>query len=175
VSEIDLRELAEDPHNANAGTERGHSMLEKSVAGLGAGRSLVVDRNGLTVAGNKTREALIAADMTKAIVVDTDGDVPVVVRRRDFDLTDPSNPARAYAYADNRIGEVDLAWDADRIRADRDAGVDLSGYFSEKELERILETSETRESPEEFTNVGEDLATDHRGPKCGYEWSGKKQ
>lgn len=139
VSEIDLTELREDKRNANAGTERGHAMLERSVSRLGAGRSLVVDRNNETVAGNKTREALIAAGITKAVVVETDGTTPVVVRRRDFDLSKRGNIAREYAYADNRVGEIDLAWDRDQLSADRDDGFDFSALFSEKELDKLLE------------------------------------
>jgi hypothetical protein len=27
--------------------------------------------------------------------------------------------------------------------------------------------------PEEFGEYGEDIATEHRCPKCGYQWSGK--
>jgi hypothetical protein len=27
--------------------------------------------------------------------------------------------------------------------------------------------------PEEFTEYGEDIETEHKCPKCGYEWSGK--
>jgi rubrerythrin len=28
-------------------------------------------------------------------------------------------------------------------------------------------------SPDDFKSFGEDIETEHRCPKCGYEWSGK--
>jgi hypothetical protein len=174
ISEADLaNDITEDPRNANAGTERGHALIESSIARLGAGRSIVVDRHGRTIAGNKSREAMISAGLTDAIVVETDGTRPVVVKRVDLDLEDPTTAARDLAYADNRAGEVDLAWDADRLRADRADGFDLSPYFSEKELEKILENADDGIPPDEFGSVGDDVETDHRCPSCSYQWSGK--
>ena len=29
------------------------------------------------------------------------------------------------------------------------------------------------EPPQEFSEYGEDIATEHRCPRCGYEWRGK--
>jgi len=70
--------------------------------------------------------------------VDSDGSKLVAVRRTDLDLeTDPR--ARAMAYADNRVGQVDLAWDPSQIAADLEAGLDLSGMFYPEELSAILE------------------------------------
>lgn len=146
----DIAALEEDPRNANAGTERGHAMLERSVSRYGAGRSILVDKHGRTIAGNKTREAFAAAGLRAAIVVETDGTRPVVVKRTDLDLEE-GGMARELAYADNRISEVDLAWDRSRLALDAEAGVDLSQFFSERELEQILE----QKRAEEFDPSGE--------------------
>lgn len=134
-------DFAEDPRNANAGTERGHAMLEKSIGEFGAGRSMVADKDGRIVAGNKTREALLAAGITEAIVVETDGTTPVIVQRTDFDLTKPKDRSRRYAYADNRVAEIDLSWDARVLAGDRDDGI-LDGFFSDKEIDKILASAE---------------------------------
>jgi hypothetical protein len=41
-----LADLRPDPRNANKGTERGLGMLEHSLRQYGAGRSILVDRQG---------------------------------------------------------------------------------------------------------------------------------
>ena len=132
-----------DPVNANAGTERGVRMLEDSVASVGLGRSIVVDKNGVIVAGNKTLQAAVDAGLLDVVEVETKGDKLVVVRRTDFDATDadPNNPARRYAYLDNRTGEVSLDWDAEQILADINAGFDFDGLFREDELDDVMQAA----------------------------------
>lgn len=138
VYQADLeKDFQEDPRNANKGTQRGNKMLETSIEQFGAARSIVADADGYIPAGNKTREALIAAGMNKAIVIETDGHTPIVVKRTDWHLKDKDNAARRYAYADNRVAEVDLEWDADALKADMAEGVDLSSWFTADELTEL--------------------------------------
>ena len=49
----DISDLIPDPRNANLGTERGLRMLDDSLREDGAGRSILVDRDGVTIAGAK--------------------------------------------------------------------------------------------------------------------------
>lgn len=125
-------ELTQDPANPNRGTERGAALLRESVDTCGFGRSIVLDRHGVIIAGNKTAKA---ADAQGAAVevVETDGHALVVVQRTDLDLM-TDKKARQLAYYDNRVQEVDLAWDATQIRQDLLAGVDLSQGFFPDEL-----------------------------------------
>lgn len=128
-----LCDLSPDPHNANKGTERGVGMLEHSLRTYGAGRSILCDKNGAVIAGNKTLER--AADLGMEVeVVQSDGKKLVVVQRTDLDLgKDPA--ARELAYADNRAGEVGLEWDMDVLSADLAAGVDLGQFWLPGELD----------------------------------------
>lgn len=132
-----ITDLRLDTHNANKGTERGRAALEKSLRNLGAGRSILVDKNGKAIAGNKTLE--VAAELGLPIeVVETDGNTLVVVKRNDLDL-DKDSRARELAYADNRVAELDLEWDLDVLAADAASdAVDLSGFFSDKELAKLI-------------------------------------
>lgn len=142
VTDADLSaDLSSDPKNANKGTKRGRKMLAKSVVELGAARSIVADKNGLVVAGNKTREAAVAAGMKNAIVVETDGSQLVVVRRTDWDLTDPTGAARRYAIADNRIAEVDLDFDEEVLKSAMNDGLNLEEFWSQAELRSLLGNS----------------------------------
>lgn len=134
---VTLQDLCPDPHNPNAGTARGRGMVEQSLRETGAGRSIVVDKHGTVIAGNKTLEAW--AEVNGAVeVVHTDGNTLVVVQRDDLDLGDTTGPARKLAYFDNRTGEIGLAWQMEQLAADLGAGLDLSGLWSTAELEKLL-------------------------------------
>lgn len=137
VQVVQLEKLDQDRKNANKGTERGSKLLAKSVEKLGAGRSMVVDKNGRLVAGNKTHQALIEAGFKEAVVVETDGQTPVIVKRTDWDLEEKDGAARQYAYYDNRVSELDLSWDVDQIKEDLSDGMELSDLFTDKEMDRL--------------------------------------
>jgi len=155
-----------DNHNANKGSERGLQMLEDSLNEDGAGRSVVVDGEGRIVAGNKTMEAAQLAGIVEMIEVETEGDAILVHKRKDWNLDDPQGAARRYAYRDNRVNEVSLTWDAGQIAADVAAGVDLSGVFTEQELNLITLNIEFPE----YTETAADDVQYCTCPKCGHQF-----
>jgi DNA modification methylase len=110
--------LKPDLLNANEGTQRGRGLLEKSLRKLGAGRSILTDKDGNVIAGNKTLEG--AAEIGLPVrIIETDGTELVVVKRTDLDLYDGKDKrARQLAYADNKIAELDLSWKPEQIEAD---------------------------------------------------------
>lgn len=128
-----IADLVQDKRNANRGTERGNWMLRRSLERNGAGRSIVADKNGNLIAGNKTAEAALEAGM-RVRVVQTDGTELVVVQRTDLDLDDPRGKARELAFADNRVGEVNLDWDIGEIVFAKDSFADIDVYWRESEL-----------------------------------------
>lgn len=48
-----------DKRNANRGSLRGKRLVEQSLAELGAGRSILVDKAGNIIAGNTTHAAAV--------------------------------------------------------------------------------------------------------------------
>jgi len=136
VKRAKLSELIQDPHNANKGTERGAEMVRQSITKLGAGRSILMDKNGVLIAGNKTQQAAIEAGLLDAIVVRTDGNQLVVVQRTDLDLSIDAK-AKELAVVDNRSSEIGLEWDTE-VLADLSHDVDLSDWFKDEELVDIL-------------------------------------
>lgn len=102
-------------HNPNKGTPRGRKAIRASLVTYGAGRSIVVDRDGEIIAGHHTSEASDAAGL-KRRVVDTDGQSLVVVKRTDLDAGDPR--ATGLALADNRTGDLNRRWDARQVMTD---------------------------------------------------------
>ncbi len=135
VDRVDVTDLAADPRNANEGTARGASMLEDSLQAFGAGRSLLVDKNNVLIAGNKTWEKAGELGFRNVIVVDSDGTDLVAVRRTDLDMADPATRARELALADNAVGEASLSWSPEVLRALADDGVDMTQFFSDEEFE----------------------------------------
>lgn len=123
-----LSALTPDPRNANKGTRKGREALDKSIKDLGFGRSILVDSQGVTIAGNKTREAALAANPDQKVrVIETDGTELIVVKRTDLTLSTDAK-AKQLAVADNRVAELDLSWDQD-ILAELGTEVDLSMFM----------------------------------------------
>jgi len=132
-----LRDLVPDERNANKGTERGLGLLDESLRRYGAGRSILADKNGRIIAGNKTLDR--AAELGLPVrVVETDGTELVVVQRKDLDLK-RDKAAKELAIADNRVAEVNLDWDPEVLKALQDDGVDLAAFFLPDELEELLD------------------------------------
>lgn len=146
-----VSDLIPDAANANKGTERGRYAVEASLRETGAGRSIVVDKEGRIIAGNKTLEAW--ADISGEIeIVKTDGKKLIVVQREDLDLSDVEGLARKLAYYDNRAGQLGLEFDAEQVLADIQAGVDLSAMFFDNEIADILAELEVPELSEPQSN-----------------------
>lgn len=106
---VDIRDIIPDDHNFNAGTQKGREMIEKSFRELGAGRSILLDKNNRIIAGNKSQQAAIAAGIKKVRVIETTGDELVAVKRTDIDIN--SKEGREMALLDNLTTQVNLNWD----------------------------------------------------------------
>jgi hypothetical protein len=138
---LDLVDLTTDPNNANRGTDRGRAALARSLRDYGPGRSVLIDRHGTIIAGNKTVEQAKHLNIPLR-VVETDGEYLVAVKRNDLDLTtDPR--AQALAIVDNRVGELDLEWDVDMLKQLRADGLDLSGFWTETEFATLFAKATT--------------------------------
>lgn len=138
----DIKDLKFDKKNFNKHTEYGMGLLEESLRELGAGRSVLVDKDNNIIAGNGIVESAINAGITETKVVETEGDVLVVVKRNDLELD--SHKGRKMAMADNATASVDLDWDDDLLKEN----------FSEDELKRYgIDLAEDEEIEEEEPEV----------------------
>lgn len=134
-----IKDFQSDPQNVNRGTERGKDMVSSSLHRYGAGRSIVVDKNNIILAGNKTQQAALDIGLEDAEVVETDGKKLVVVKRTDLDLLNDPKRAREYSIADNRAGEVGLEWDAEVLQAlQLDDEIQLDLFFHDDELVELI-------------------------------------
>jgi len=128
VSDVKL-----DEKNANRGTKRGREFIEGSLKKYGLGRSILLDKDGTVIAGNKTLEEFKAAGGKELLVVGTRGDALVAVQRED--LTIDSRKGRSLAIADNRASEIDLDWHPEMLAS---LDLKLSELFDDKDLRRIM-------------------------------------
>jgi site-specific DNA-methyltransferase (adenine-specific) len=125
-------------------------MITRSIQDLGLGRSVVLDKNNVTIAGNKTVTAARAAGIKNVRIIDSDGTDLVAVRRTDLDLSTDA-VAQKLAIADNRTAEVDLSWDPFNLA--KMAHLDMSPFFTPMELGALTaaargETTATDEAPD---------------------------
>lgn len=95
----------------NLGTALGNETLQRSIQEHGLGRGIVVDKDGVVIAGNKVLEAAKAAGVKRIRVVQSTGDQLVSIRRKDLDLASGDAQAAALGVLDNRVGELNLFYD----------------------------------------------------------------
>ncbi len=113
VVETKISQLVPDDLNANKGTQYGNHLIEKSFRELGAGRSILLDKNNQIIAGNKSTEAAASIGIEDIIIVETDGTKLVAVKRTDIDLN--TKTGRELALADNSTSKANLDWDHNAI------------------------------------------------------------
>ena len=121
--EINIEDLKQDSRNFNKGCEQGQELMERSFKEMGAGRSILIDRNGNIIAGNKSQKAAIAAGIKKVRIIETTGDELVAVKRTDVDID--SAEGRKMAYLDNLTTQVNLTWDETELQA---VQADVEGF-----------------------------------------------
>lgn len=127
-----IKDLLQDNLNANRGTDRGNDLLDQSLQKMGAGRSVLIDKNNRLIAGNKTAAKFGELGLDDVVIVPTDGKTLIAVQRTDLDLDTPEG--REMALADNRTGEVNLSWDVEALQSYADEGVDVGDWFNDAEM-----------------------------------------
>jgi DNA modification methylase len=156
---INIQELVQDQHNFNKGTAEGEKLMQKSLTELGAGRSILIDKDGNIIAGNKTQKAAIAAGIQKVRVIESDGSELIAVKRTDLSID--SKKGRELALADNVTTQVNLAWDAvelDTIAAQE--GIDLPDWGLDPKDLGIAQEQEPQEAQEDdFDEEKDPVAT----------------
>ena len=120
---INIEELVQDEHNFNKGTDEGGRLMERSFKEMGAGRSVLIDKHGKIIAGNKSQKAAIAAGIKRVRVIETTGDELIAVKRTDVELE--SEQGRKMALLDNLTTQVNLAWDETELQT---VQTDVEGF-----------------------------------------------
>ena len=128
VETVTVASLELDPRNARRHPERNLESIKASLSRFGQQKPIVVDADGVIVAGNGTVAAARALGWTSIDVVRT--------KLRGAE-------AQAFAIADNRTAEL-AEWDAEELRKQLDeleaGGFDVAGElaFSDEEVAALL-------------------------------------
>jgi DNA modification methylase len=87
-----------------------------------------IDKNNRLVGGNKAQKGFKGAGYRKVVIVDSDPDTLVAVRRKDVDLD--TKEGREMAMLDNLTTHVNLAWDETEIESisDQVEGFDVGEW-----------------------------------------------
>lgn len=162
-----INDLKADHKNARKRTDRSAGLIKESLQRYGAARSIVIDEDNRILAGNGTIEGAKEAGISRIRVIDTDGDEVIAVRRTG--LTEEQKVG--LALADNRTADLS-EWDQEMLSRLGEEH-DISLFFNSDDINGILEIEDDPTAPDDFDEVDDDIATEHRCPSCGYEWSGK--
>lgn len=144
-----ISDLRFDDKNFNKHTEYGMSLLEKSLRELGAGRSILIDKDNNIIAGNGIIEAAGNIGLEDLQIVETDGKKLIAVKRTDIALD--SEEGRQMALADNATASADLEWDKGNIEeVSEKFGIDPGDWISDwdSQVEQEIEEDEAPEVDE---------------------------
>ncbi len=159
---VNIETLVQDDHNFNKGTEAGRELMERSFKQLGAGRSILIDKDGHIIAGNKSQLAAMAAGIKKVRIIETQGDELVAVKRTDLSLD--SKEGRELALADNLTTQINLQWDEAELQSvAAQEGIDLPDWGLDLEDLNISDEDEIERKRKEFEQRmanGENLEED---------------
>lgn len=166
-----IADLKFDDKNFNRHTSYGMSLLEKSLRELGAGRSILLDKDNNIIAGNGIIEAAGSVGLENVKIVETTGDEIVAVKRTD--MTIDSKEGREMALADNATANADLSWDEDNIKEQTekwdfdtsDWGMDFN-FDKDTEVEED-EVPEANESEPAKSKLGEVYHLGNHRLMCG--------
>jgi site-specific DNA-methyltransferase (adenine-specific) len=124
--------LTHDPRNARKHTPRNVGTIVSALHEVGAARSIVIDEDGVVLAGNATLDAAAEAGITKLRVVETDGTELVAVKRTGLSAEQKTR----LALYDNRAAEL-AEWDAEVLKDLAQENM-LGGMFTADELQALL-------------------------------------
>lgn len=102
-----------DTKNINKGSEFGSMLLEKSIRDYGLGRSMLADKNGVMIAGNKTLAKAGELGMEKVVEIETDGTELIIVKRKDLSID--SDAGTKLKILDNTVSKHNYVEDAEIV------------------------------------------------------------
>lgn len=128
-----MSEIKFDKRNYRKHNERNKELINKSLKELGAGRSILLDRDDSLIAGNGVYEQAEKLGIPVR-VIETDGSELIAVKRTDIGEYDEKR--KRLALADNATSDSS-EWDVDAITADlspvevEEWDIHLPGFMNE--------------------------------------------
>lgn len=177
-------DLIQDANNYRKHSDTNKARIKKSIDEAGIGRSVVIDADGVLVAGNGVQSVI--DKNTPVRVVETDGTELVVVKRTDLHTGDPRR--KTLALADNATAD-DVEWNYEAIEADGwtedeagewgvpsweddNADVDIDSLFEPSNTQKEKPLSIVVEIPLSLNDKLEDIRAAIRLTIEELEWEG---
>lgn len=147
-----MPDLKFDPNNYRIHTDKNKRIIRKSLEDCGAGRSVLVDKDNILIAGNGVYEQ--AQEMgLKVRVIESDGSELVVVKRTDLSSEDEKR--KHLALADNHTSDTSV-FDMDLVMEDfsddllKDFEFDLDDFhFSSTDIDSIFSENLNEREPKQ--------------------------
>ncbi len=145
-----MPEIKFDPNNYRVHNDKNKKIIRKSLEDCGAGRSVLVDKDNILIAGNGVYEQ--AQEMgLKVRVIESDGSELVVVKRTDLSSEDEKR--KLLALADNHASDTSV-FDMDLVLEDFSEDVlesfefDLDDFhFSSSDIDSIFSEELNQRAP----------------------------
>jgi hypothetical protein len=162
----DFRPQAE---NANAHTEHGMRLLNKSMERVGWFTAMTATADGEVIDGSARWEEAVDrfGDDAEPIIIEHDGTRPVVCVRTDIESADEAK-AKELAVIANKVAEVNLSWDIPILDAMED--VPLTDWFLPSEIEEWGKDIPAIPEPEPLDLGGGKREIQCKCPNCGFEF-----
>lgn len=154
----DPKSLIPYARNAKHHSDDQVARIAASIEEFGFNSPILLDGDNGLIAGHGR---LLAANQLGM------GEVPTIELSH---LSDAQK--RAYVLADNRLGEVDIEWDADMLAAELDQlksegfQIELTGF----DISDLLDEKDKAPKPINNKITEDDLKTDHTCPRCNFEF-----
>ena len=159
----DLSVLRPDPRNARTHSDRNLELIALALQEVGVARSIVVDEDGVVLAGNATGAAAQQAGIARVRIVEADGSELIAVRRSNL----TPGQKRRLALLDNRTAEL-AGWDGE-VLASLAKETDLSDLWEPDELAELLGAQPDMSFPE-FDETAEENVAYVECPSCGHRF-----
>jgi hypothetical protein len=180
VYEADIADFKPLPSNHNKHSVKGQKMVTNSMQKRGYARPAFAANDGTVLGGNlSTMEVAPAVGLGggRVLVVETDGDMPIIHKRRD--IAPDSLAAKTLSYEDNLTSFFDFTPSLEVFAADLESGFDFEAIdVTVPDLGRLLgpAAEEMLGGVPNFEPVGADTQPrlDRKSPvtcpECGHEF-----
>lgn len=133
-----IGDLIPDPRNARRHNPRNIGVISDGLQEVGFARSIVIDEDGVILAGNGVVEAAGSVGIEKVRVVDADGETIVAVRRSGLTQRQKAR----LSLLDNRASDLADFDPAILAAIQQEDATLLAGLWSDGEIEALLATGD---------------------------------
>jgi hypothetical protein len=141
MAKIKFKDIKPDSRNTNKHTEYGMHTLDNSLEQVGIIESVTISNDNVIISGNARHEKIGQKFTNDAIIVETDGTTPVVIKRTDIESgTKEFHKASILA---NTVAQKNQNIDVELVEVlANEFEFEVSEVFVDVEVDEVLEATE---------------------------------